>query len=68
MMRSPLSFESSGCGAVAPPIRHHETQVTAKLTQRLHALQIMDDFPRNAAGKTLKREMRDAYQVAAGDR
>lgn len=31
--------------------------------QRLHAVQIMDDFPRNAAGKTLKREMRDAYQI-----
>ena len=31
--------------------------------QRLHAVQIMDDFPRNAAGKTLKREMRDAYQA-----
>jgi long-chain acyl-CoA synthetase len=30
--------------------------------QRLHAVQIMDDFPRNAAGKTLKREMRDAYR------
>jgi len=30
--------------------------------QRVHAVQIMDDFPRNAAGKTLKREMRDAYQ------
>jgi len=31
--------------------------------QRLHAVQIMDEFPRNAAGKTLKREMRDAYQA-----
>ena len=29
--------------------------------QRLHALQIMDEFPRNAAGKTLKRTMRDSY-------
>jgi acyl-CoA synthetase (AMP-forming)/AMP-acid ligase II len=35
--------------------------------QRLHAVQIMDDFPRNAAGKTLKREMRDAYQVEHRD-
>ena len=34
--------------------------------QRLHALQIMDDFPRNAAGKTLKRAMRDAYQAGNG--
>ncbi len=30
--------------------------------QRLHAVQILDDFPRNAAGKTLKRTMRDAYR------
>ncbi|MEF8730106.1 MAG: AMP-binding protein [Accumulibacter sp.] len=30
--------------------------------QRVHAVQIMDDFPRNAAGKTLKREMRDGYK------
>jgi acyl-CoA synthetase (AMP-forming)/AMP-acid ligase II len=29
--------------------------------QRVHAVEIMDDFPRNAAGKTLKREMRDRY-------
>ncbi len=31
--------------------------------QRLHALQIMDEFPRNAAGKTLKCTMRDNYQA-----
>ena len=29
--------------------------------QRLHAVQIVADFPRNAAGKTMKRTMRDAY-------
>jgi acyl-CoA synthetase (AMP-forming)/AMP-acid ligase II len=29
--------------------------------QRVHAVQIMEEFPRNAAGKTLKREMRDGY-------
>jgi acyl-CoA synthetase (AMP-forming)/AMP-acid ligase II len=29
--------------------------------QRVQAVEIMDDFPRNAAGKTLKREMRDRY-------
>ena len=31
--------------------------------QRVHAVQILDDFPRNAAGKILKRELRDAYQL-----
>ncbi|MFO1206668.1 MAG: AMP-binding protein [Burkholderiales bacterium] len=31
--------------------------------QRVHTVQILDDFPRNAAGKTLKREMRDAWQA-----
>ena len=31
--------------------------------QRVQAVEIMDDFPRNAAGKTLKREMRDRWRV-----
>jgi acyl-CoA synthetase (AMP-forming)/AMP-acid ligase II len=30
--------------------------------QRVHAVEIVEDFPRNAAGKTLKREMRDAWR------
>ncbi|MBL8528945.1 MAG: AMP-binding protein [Burkholderiales bacterium] len=30
--------------------------------QRVYAVQILDDFPRNAAGKTLKREMRDCWR------
>ncbi|MEP6833998.1 MAG: hypothetical protein ABJB74_11410 [Gemmatimonas sp.] len=29
--------------------------------QQLHDVVIMSDFPRNAAGKTLKRVMRDEY-------
>ncbi|MBL8399407.1 MAG: AMP-binding protein [Candidatus Accumulibacter sp.] len=29
--------------------------------QRVHEVMILQDFPRNAAGKTLKRTMRDAY-------
>jgi long-chain acyl-CoA synthetase len=29
--------------------------------QRVQAVRIMSEFPRNAAGKTLKREMRDPY-------
>jgi acyl-CoA synthetase (AMP-forming)/AMP-acid ligase II len=34
--------------------------------QRLHEVLILDDFPRNAAGKTLKRSMRAAYEAARG--
>ncbi len=32
--------------------------------QRIHDVVIYDEFPRNVAGKTLKREMRDAYSAA----
>ena len=32
--------------------------------QRIHDVIVMDDFPRNVAGKTLKREMRDQYGTA----
>ncbi len=35
-------------------------KVAAKF-QRVHAVVIMGDFPRNVAGKTLKRVMRDNY-------
>jgi acyl-CoA synthetase (AMP-forming)/AMP-acid ligase II len=35
-------------------------RVAAKY-QRLERVVVMDDFPRNAAGKTLKREMRAAF-------
>ncbi len=35
-------------------------RVAAKF-QRVHAVVIMEDFPRNVAGKTLKREMREKY-------
>ena len=33
--------------------------------QRLHEVVIMEEFPRNVAGKTLKREMRDRYGKAS---
>lgn len=32
--------------------------------QRVHKVVILDDFPRNAAGKTLKRDLRKAYGQA----
>jgi acyl-coenzyme A synthetase/AMP-(fatty) acid ligase len=39
-------------------------RVSAKF-QRLHAVIILDDFPRNVAGKTLKRELRETFKDAA---
>ena len=33
-------------------------------TQRLAGLQLIDELPRNAIGKVLKRELRDRYQAA----
>jgi long-chain acyl-CoA synthetase len=40
------------------------SRVDAKF-QRIHDVLIMDSFPRNVAGKTLKREMRDTYLKSA---
>ncbi|MCP5247848.1 MAG: AMP-binding protein [Candidatus Accumulibacter sp.] len=57
----------AGASVSADQLREWINERVGARYQRLHALQIMDDFPRNAAGKTLKREMRDAYQAAAGD-
>ncbi len=34
--------------------------------QRVSGVTILDDFPRSAAGKTLKRELRDPYWVGVG--
>ena len=30
-------------------------------TQRLHAIELRDDFPRNALGKVIKRQLREPY-------
>ena len=40
------------------------TNVGAKF-QRVSAVYIMDAFPRNVAGKNLKREMRDKFSAQA---
>ncbi|MCM8637561.1 AMP-binding protein [Accumulibacter sp.] len=53
----------AGATATAAELRDWINARVGARYQRLHAVQIMDDFPRNAAGKTLKREMRDAYQA-----
>jgi acyl-CoA synthetase (AMP-forming)/AMP-acid ligase II len=36
--------------------------------QKVHEVVFHDDFPRSAAGKTLKREMREKYRASTGER
>jgi acyl-CoA synthetase (AMP-forming)/AMP-acid ligase II len=51
-------------GVSAEEIRTWVNERVAAKFQRLHGVVIMDDFPRNVAGKTLKRVMREAYWQA----
>jgi acyl-CoA synthetase (AMP-forming)/AMP-acid ligase II len=50
--------------ASAEEIRAWVNERVAAKFQRLHGVVIMDDFPRNVAGKTLKRVMREDYWPA----
>jgi acyl-CoA synthetase (AMP-forming)/AMP-acid ligase II len=34
-------------------------------TQRIHAIELRDDFPRNALGKVIKRQLRESYWSAS---
>ena len=47
--------------ASAEELRDWNNDRVAARYQRVDRVVIMDDFPRNAAGKTLKREMREPY-------
>jgi long-chain acyl-CoA synthetase len=47
--------------ATAEELRDWINARVAARYQRVDRVVIMDDFPRNAAGKTLKREMREPY-------
>jgi len=50
--------------ASAEEIRTWVNERVAAKFQRLNGVVIMDDFPRNVAGKTLKRVMREDYWQA----
>ena len=47
-------------GALAQGLEYERSGSAARY-QRVDRVVIMADFPRNAAGKTLKREMREPY-------
>ncbi len=51
----------AGADATAEELRDWINQRVAARYQRVQAVVINSAFPRNAAGKTLKREMRDPY-------
>jgi acyl-CoA synthetase (AMP-forming)/AMP-acid ligase II len=53
----------AGATATAEELRDWINERVGARYQRLYEVQIMEDFPRNAAGKTLKREMRDAHRL-----
>ena len=48
----------------APPtLRDWINARVAATYQRVTDVMVLDEFPRNAAGKTLKRELQDQYQT-----
>jgi acyl-CoA synthetase (AMP-forming)/AMP-acid ligase II len=51
----------SGAGVGADELRNWINDRVAAKYQRLERVIVMDEFPRNAAGKTLKREMRAPF-------
>jgi long-chain acyl-CoA synthetase len=38
------------------------------MNQRVHAVSILEDFPRSTAGKTLKRVLREPYWAGRGEK
>jgi acyl-CoA synthetase (AMP-forming)/AMP-acid ligase II len=57
----------AGAALAAEELRGWINQNVGARYQRVHAVQLMTEFPRNAAGKTLKREMRDAWREGKGN-
>ncbi|MGE5104284.1 MAG: class I adenylate-forming enzyme family protein [Betaproteobacteria bacterium] len=55
----------AGAQATTEELRDWINARVAARYQRVSAVVILDDFPRSAAGKTLKREMREPYWAAS---
>jgi acyl-CoA synthetase (AMP-forming)/AMP-acid ligase II len=58
----------AGAAVGADALREWINAHVAARYQRVDRVLVMDDFPRNAAGKTLKREMRAAFWEGTGRR
>jgi acyl-CoA synthetase (AMP-forming)/AMP-acid ligase II len=55
-----------GAGVTAEGLRDWINERVAARFQRVSRVEILADFPRSTAGKTLKRELRDPYWSAQG--
>ena len=59
--RLPLSFFHKEQNVVEEDLKTWINQRVDAKFQRVTDVQVLEDFPRNIAGKTLKREMREIY-------
>ncbi len=62
---TPICAATAKAGELIDPVQMRDwinTNVAAKF-QRVSRVEIMDEFPRNAAGKTLKRALRDRFST-----
>jgi acyl-CoA synthetase (AMP-forming)/AMP-acid ligase II len=57
-----------GAGATADELRDWINERVAARYQRVQTVIIKPEFPRNAAGKTLKRDMREPYWAGRASR
>ena len=61
LLKVPKGTQSAGASTTATELRDWINERVAARYQRVREVLILDAFPRNAAGKTLKREMREPY-------
>jgi long-chain acyl-CoA synthetase len=60
-------LRSAGAATPGELVEWINARVSAKF-QRVSEVMILDDFPRNVAGKTLKRALRDHHARPEGER
>ena len=57
---TPVAFVVAAGGVLATELRDWTNQRLGKI-QRVHAVELVEELPRSAIGKVLKRELREAY-------